>query len=84
MRHILTATAFERKVELGGGFRGIVLDRRTKARHESDVLPTLDAARHWARVKVAAIMGDSAWLPGYGYKPNWQMNVWVEFSSQVS
>ena len=27
---------------------------------------------------VAAIMGDTAWAPGYSYKPNWRMNVWCE------
>lgn len=75
MRHILTAQAYERKA---GGFRGVVLDRRTKQRHESDVLPTVDAARHWARVKVHAIMDGAAWAPGYSYKPYWTMNVWCQ------
>lgn len=78
MRHVLTAEAYERKAELGGGFRGVVLIRAKKARLESPVLTSLEDARRWAKAKVFEIMGDTAWAPGYVLKPNWRMNVWAE------
>ncbi len=43
----VAAHAYERKAELGGGFRGVVVDKRTSDRMESDVMPTLAEARNW-------------------------------------
>lgn len=77
MTHILTAAAFERKDELGGGFRAVVLDKRTKEKYQSDVLDTIEAARHWAKTKVLAILAGQPYAPGYRYKPYWAMNVFV-------
>lgn len=76
MRNPVTAVAYERKDELGGGFRARVLDRRDKQVHESDVLPTIEAARYWARQKIEKLMMGQPWAPGYTYKP-WTLNVWV-------
>lgn len=72
--HTLTAAAYELD---DGGFRGVVVDRRSKERRASDVLPTIEAARFWARQHVHKIMGKTPWLPGYIYKPYWIMNVWT-------
>ena len=77
MRHVLTAQAYERKESLGGGFRGVVYHPLTKQRDESPVLPTIDAARHWARSRVFEIMGEKPWRPGYIYRPTWRMNVFA-------
>lgn len=73
----IATTAYERKEELGGGFRGVVKDKRSGERYESPVLSTIQEARHWVRVKVDHLMGDTAWAPGYVYRPNWIMNVWI-------
>ena len=72
--HTLTAAAYELD---DGGFRGVVVDRRNKERLASDVLPTIEAARFWARQRVHKIMGETPWLPGYIYRPYWIMNVWT-------
>lgn len=49
--HRATLRAYEIKEELGGGFRGMVTDHKTKTTYKSEVLPTLDAARYWAKAK---------------------------------
>lgn len=56
MQHCLTIKAYERKPELGGGFRGVVLNG-SESVAESDVLPTLEAAKLWAQSKAHSIMG---------------------------
>lgn len=77
MQDVLVATAYERKAELGGGARGVVLDKRTKERYESPVLDDVSQARAWAKTKVFALMGDQPWAPGYIYKPEWRMYVYI-------
>ena len=72
----ITGIAFERKEELGGGFRGRLRDNRDNAIHESPVTETIQQAREWVRAKVFELMGDESWAPGYVYKPDWKMNVW--------
>lgn len=75
--HVLTAKAYERKAELGGGFRGTVYDRRTKTLIQSDVFTSRDDARNWAKREVFKIMGDKPWAPGYIWRPTWVMNVFA-------
>ena len=77
MNNPVTAQAFERKASLGGGYRGVVLDRRTKERTESPILPSINEARYWARKEVERLMAGAPWAPGYSYKPHWAMNVWT-------
>ena len=78
MENPVSATAYERKAELGGGFRAVVVDKRgSKQRYESPILGTIEAARHWARVKVDHLMDGAPWRPGYSYRPYWNMHVWV-------
>lgn len=77
--HIATIAAYPIKDELGGGFRGVYLHRETKNRIASDVLPTLEAARFWA--KTEAWNRHSA-EPGYSVaalrrRGEYQANVWV-------
>ena len=73
----MVGVAFERKLELGGGFRGRVKDKRSNSITESPVLDTVEAARYWVRTEVAKGMDGQPWTPGYVYKPSWQMNVWT-------
>lgn len=69
--------AFERKATLGGGFRAVVVDKRNGQRHESEVLGERSAAVNWVRRKVCDLMGDSAWAPGYVYRPTYILRAWV-------
>ena len=59
MQHVLTLRAYARKAEMGGGFRGSVIDHRTTARVESDVLSTYEHARDWTIKTAASIMGET-------------------------
>ena len=77
MNNPVSASAYERKASLGGGYRGVVNDRRSNERIESQVLETISAARYWARKEVDRLMGGVPWKPGYCYKPYWVMNVWT-------
>lgn len=58
-KHVMTIRAYARKVELGGGFRGIVEDHRNGARAESDILPVYEEARNWAMREAHARMGEA-------------------------
>lgn len=55
----LSLRAYERKSELGGGFRGVVVRHADKARFESDVLETYEAARDWAIREADRLMGST-------------------------
>ena len=70
----LATTAYERK---DGGFRGVVIYKRSGQRTESSVLESVQAARFWVRTEVDRLMAGQSWAPGYIYKPNWGMNVWT-------
>lgn len=61
MQHVLTLRAYARKSEMGGGFRGSVIDHRatTPTRVESDVLSTYEQARDWTIRTAANLMGDT-------------------------
>ena len=76
-RNPVSAIAYERKTELGGGFRAVVIDRRSGQRDESPILPDINSARHWARVRIDSLMRGEPWVPGYSYKPYWALNVWT-------
>lgn len=56
---VMTIRAYARKAELGGGFRGLVLDRRDGSQIESDVLQTYEEARNWAIRESHARMGQT-------------------------
>ena len=76
-RNPITAMAYERKRDLGGGFRAIVIDRRSGQREQSQVFADSSGARHWARVRISHLMREEPWAPGYSYKPHWTLNVWT-------
>jgi len=48
MRCIIETDAYEIKPELGGGFRGVVRDLRSKTINKSPVMPDIHAAGKWA------------------------------------
>ena len=77
MDNPVSAEVYERKAELGGGYRAKVRDRRDGQIHESPVIAERREAIDWARTKVFALMEGQAWSPGYSYKPDWEMHVWT-------
>jgi len=79
MTHVLTVQAYERKTELGGGFRGVVLDKRSQEKTESPIFPTMAEARYWAKSLAFKVMGATSWAPGYyrQTKSFWGMNVFT-------
>lgn len=77
-KHIATLAAYPIKTELGGGFRGVILNHATKVRSQSDRLDTLEAARYWAQMQAHNAYDDV----GYSIAPlrrrgEYQANVWV-------
>lgn len=56
MDHVLTIRAYERKPELGGGFRAVVVRHADKQRFESDVLPDRESAMYWAQSQAHEMM----------------------------
>lgn len=62
---IIKTDAYERKADLGGGYRGICFDCRTKTKHESPVLETLDKAGFWALSKAAELYADITVTAGH-------------------
>jgi hypothetical protein len=76
VKHIATIAAYPLKT---GGFRGVILNRETKERTASDVLPTLDAAKFWAKSQAH----NAFEAIGYSLAPlrrrgEYQANVWVQ------
>ena len=65
MEHVMTIKAYERKAELGGGYRARVIRKSDKALFESDVLPTSNAARNWAQVKAHQLMNGQYYKRAY-------------------
>ena len=74
---VLSAAAYKLKESYGGGYRAVVMDNRSQERHKSEVFATVHEARNWARKLVEKLMGGQPWAPGYIYRPDWVMNVWV-------
>ncbi len=58
--HVLSTEVYERKEDLGGGFRGVVFDRVRKEKHVSEVV-SRDEALSWVKHKVHEIMGGAAY-----------------------
>ena len=77
MNNPVQAVAFERKEELGGGYRGRVLDIRDSKTYDSPIMSTVHQARNWAKQQVAVLMDGQQWAPGYRYKPYWMLFVWT-------
>lgn len=76
--HIATIAAFERKAELGGGFRGVYFNLVTKERVESEVLPTLEAARYFAKAEAhRRHTAENYSLAPYRRRGEYKANVWV-------
>ena len=67
---LISARAYARKDELGGGYRAVAYNPATKERRESDVLPSMSAARNQAKSLALEMMGGrDVWdrvRPGYG------------------
>lgn len=81
MNAVLTIKAYERKAELGGGFRGRVYRPADKAVFESDVLPSLDAAKFWAQTEAHKLMGSRPYRRAHVAKRftggSYQANIWA-------
>ena len=61
-----------------GGFRGAILNRATKERKASEVLPTLEAARFWAKTAAfEALAGKPFTFAPIRLKGEYQANVWI-------
>ena len=80
MKAVLFLKAYERKLEMGGGFRGAVI--RDKQRFaESPVLPTLEAAKSWVQIEAHRIMGDTPYRRAHVAKRftggSYQAHIWV-------
>lgn len=75
---LAVARAYERKAELGGGFRGVAFNPKTKERRESDVRETLQQARNDAKRMVHDMLGAETYSktrPGYIWrKSSWHCN----------
>lgn len=56
MNCVMSIKAYERKPELGGGFRGAVIANSQRIA-ESEILPTLEAAKVWAQSEAHRRMG---------------------------
>jgi hypothetical protein len=78
MEHYATLQAYPIKEELGGGYRGVVFIRPKSERLASDVLPSLDAARNWAKIKAHEVMGGKFYrLAPLRRSGSYQSNLWV-------
>lgn len=88
IQHVLSLKAYERKSELGGGFRARVVWRMNNAVvppqhyatvYESEILDTFDQAKSWAMQTAAKIMGDRPYRRCYIKSPRnlYRANVWA-------
>lgn len=76
--HVATITAYQIKAELGGGFRGVIFNRETKERRQSDRLDTIEAAKFWAKSEAhKAYEPDGYSLAPIYRKGEYYANVWV-------
>lgn len=72
VKHIATVAAYPLK---DGGFRGAIINRETKARSQSDVCDTLEAAIYWAKKEAFAYNGSR--LAPLRRKGEYYANVWI-------
>lgn len=75
--HIATIAAYPVKDELGGGYRGVMLVRETKARTASDRFDTLEEAKSWAKTKAWEAFNGCTFA-ALRKRGEYQANVWVE------
>ena len=75
--HIATIAAYPIKDELGGGFRGVYLNRETRERIQSDQLATLDEAKFWAK-NAAWNKHEGCRYASLNKRGEYQANVWVD------
>jgi hypothetical protein len=75
MKHSYTLASYKLQE---GGYRGVILNRGTKERTASDVLPTLEAARHWAKSAIWEAIPDGAFrLAPLNVRGEYRANVWT-------
>jgi len=73
----MTLEAYERKEELGGGWRAVVHNHMTKISVKSPVLPTKEAARHWAKEAAHKEMNGAPYTLAHMYGKNYKSNLWI-------
>ena len=80
MVKIATARAYERKAELGGGFRGVAVRLADKKRLQGEIRDTLSDAREEAKSLVFTLIDRRYVAPGYGpWSPtNWYCNYFAD------
>lgn len=75
---LATARAYQRRADLGGGFRGLAILAATKERREGDVRQTLAEARNDAKRHAYNMLGAARYSrtrPGYIYgRTSWACN----------
>lgn len=75
MQHAYTIAAY--KIQ-DSGFRGVILNRETKERIASEVLPTLSAATFWAKKSAFEKLGETPFtLAPLRIRGEYRANVWV-------
>lgn len=77
---LASARAYQRKAELGGGYRGVAFLTATKERRQGEVRQTLAEARNDAKRHVYEMLGArrySMTRPGYIWgRSSWACNYW--------
>lgn len=76
IEHVATIAGYPIKDELGGGFRGVYLNRVTRNRIQSDVLSTLSAAKFWAQTE-AHRHHEIQNIAQLNRRGEYQANIWV-------
>lgn len=78
--HVLTLDAFPRKEEVGGGYRGRVIDRRTTPStvYRSDVFADRSDATYWVKSKGHELMAGGHYsLAPLRRADGYYANVWA-------
>lgn len=79
---LASARAYQRKAELGGGYRGVAFMPSTKERRQGEVRETLAQARNDAKRHVYEMLGPQRYArtrPGYCWgKHSWSCNYFGE------
>jgi hypothetical protein len=76
MRAFATVHAFERKADLGGGYRGVVAFSEGDA-FRSDVMPTIEAAWNAAHCELLARLDGRGFAWGHYRSNRWKKNAFV-------
>ena len=80
MQAVLFLKAYERKLEMGGGFRGAVIKDKTRVA-ESPIFDTLDAAKFWVQNEAHKMMNGIPYRRAYVSKRftggSYQARIWI-------